>query len=424
MGSDAFQPIQGMSDLADPEISVWQTIEQSARNIFHRYGYAEVRTPILERTQVFHRSLGEGTDVVQKEMYQFEDRGGRSLALRPEGTAGVIRFVAGRLQAMQNARLYYLGPMFRSERPQAGRRRQFHQVGAEAIGAPNPRTDAEMIAMQAHLLREVGLTQFRIRLNTRGMPEDRIRVESGLKAALAPHLPELCEDCRRRWEANVLRILDCKNPRCGDLVSTLPPVTSWMSEEARAYLAQVTSTLDRLGLGYVLDPLLVRGLDYYVHTVWEITHPALGAQDAVAGGGRYRITFDQKAVEGVGFAVGMERLILAAQQEAPDAFAGEAFLVWLIAMDEALIEETLELAQTLRFRGVPCVMDLAGRSVKAQMKAADRGGATHVILRGPEEAERGVYQLKVMATGDQQERTLPELITTLVDYHRAHLARD
>lgn len=422
MGSDAFQPIQGMSDLAHPEVALWQVLEQRARSVFALYGYTEVRTPVLERASVFLRSLGEGTDVVQKEMYQFTDRGGRELALRPEGTAGVMRFVAGRMQDLQSARLYYLGPMFRSERPQAGRRRQFHQIGAEAIGAPNPRTDAEMIAMQMHLLRELGLGQCRLRLNTRGMPDDRARVEQGLRDALEPKLEVLCEDCRRRWKDNVLRILDCKQPGCRAVVAELPPVTHWMSDEARAYLDKVGALLGKLGIPFELDPLLVRGLDYYVHTVWEITHPALGAQDAISGGGRYAITFDRQTVEGVGFALGMERLLIAATAEGADRWVGEPFLVWLVPMDESLIDEAVELAQALRLRGVPCQMDLGGRSVKAQLKAADRHRATHVVLRGSQEAERGVYQLKTMATGEQRERTLAELMTDLVAYHRAHLA--
>lgn len=415
MTSEQFQPIPGMSDLASPEIHLWQHVEDVARQVLARYSFEEVRTPILERTSVFQRTLGDTTDVVRKEMYSFTDRGDRDLTLRPEGTAGVIRHVAGRGQDAQDARLYYLGPMFRSERPQAGRRRQFHQVGVEAVGAPCPAADAEMIALQAHLLSAWGLKGFQMEVNTRGLPEDRERVAIGLRNAVAARLPDLCDDCRRRHEENPLRILDCKNAQCREVVAGLPPVSTYMGDEARAYLEDVMQLLNRLEIPVTENPRLVRGLDYYVHTVWEVTCAELGAQDALAGGGRYELTFGNKTVEGVGFAVGMERVMAALmEQGANPADLAEQPVVWLISHGRDAFEENMILMQTLRMRGVSCGMDLQGRSTKAQMRAANRVRCRYVIIRGEHEMEEGTFQLKNMEDGVQEELDMPELMQRLM----------
>ncbi len=414
MTSDSFQPIQGMSDLAVPEIHLWQRLEDTARDLLSRYAFREVRTPILERTDVFERSLGDTTDVVRKEMYSFEDRGGRNLTLRPEGTAGVIRYVAGQGQDAQEARLYYIGPMFRSERPQAGRRRQFHQLGVEAIGAPCPAADAEAIALQAHLLGAWGLDEFRMEVNTRGLPEDRARVADGLRDALKTKRAELCEDCHRRYEENPLRILDCKKTECRDVVAGLPPVTSFMSVEARDYLRDVLQILKRLEIPVTENPRLVRGLDYYVHTVWEVTHVGLGAQDALSGGGRYALTLGNKTVEGVGFAMGLERVIAALTGQGMDPKSlAERPDVWLVSQGASAFDENLVLMQTLRMRGVSCGMDLQGRSMKAQMRAANRADSRYVIIRGEHEMEEGTFQLKNMEDGVQEELDMPDLIQRL-----------
>ena len=415
MAPDTFQPIQGMSDLAPPEIHRWQHVEATAREILHRYSFEEVRTPILERTEVFQRSLGDTTDVVQKEMYSFEDRGGRSLTLRPEGTAGVMRYIAGQAQAAQDARLYYIGPMFRSERPQAGRRRQFHQIGVEAVGAPCPAADAEIIALQADILRALGLKDFKLEWNTRGLPADRARVATGLQAALAPRRAALCENCRRRFDVNPLRVVDCKNEGCRAIVADIPPVTEFMSEEARAYRDDVARHLRHLQIPAEENPRLVRGLDYYVHTVWEITHTGLGAQDALSGGGRYALTLGKQTIEGVGFAMGLERVIaaLTAQGLEPARPAAQP-CVWLVAQGEPAFAENLLLMQSLRMRGVACAMDLRGRSMKAQMRAAHRAGSRYVIIRGEQEMEQGTFQLKDMEQGAQEELEMPALMARLL----------
>ena len=413
MASEEFQPIQGMSDLAYPEITIWQRLEDSARRMLSLYGFTEVRTPIVERRAVFERSLGDTTDVVQKEMYQFEDAGGRPLVLRPEGTAGITRYIAGLGQDGNGARVYYVGPMFRRERPQAGRRRQFHQFGAEAIGEANPYADAEMIAMQLHLLRTWGIEQAVLKINTRGMAADRTAVQQGMLDALTARRDRLCDDCRRRMEGNVLRVLDCKQPGCREVVAGLPPMTEYMAESSRDYLRDVLSILKRLDIPVVVDPLLVRGLDYYQHTVWEFSHRGLGAQDAMGAGGRYVINMGGREVAGVGFAMGLERVIMALKSERGEMKPEATPLVWIVTMDASLVETHLQLAQTLRLRGIACGIDLGGRSIKAQMRAAGRAGARWAILQGVVEEQKGLFMLKDMESGEQREVDLPALLEQL-----------
>lgn len=415
MGAEALQPIRGMSDIDAPDIHLWQHLEEAAREVLACYHFTEVRTPLVEYTSVFTRSLGDTTDVVQKEMYTFEDRGGRSLTLRPEGTAGIMRYVANAGQDAQDARIYYLGPMFRAERPAAGRRRQFHQLGVEAIGTPSAAADAEMIALQVHLLTRWGIRDFKLELNTRGLPADHVRVAEGLRNDLAAVRSELCEDCQRRFDENPLRIVDCKKPGCRSQVAKLPPVTGYMSAEARDYLQEVLTYLDALEIPATPNPYLVRGLDYYQHTVWEVTHTGLGAQDALAGGGRYHMQMGRQTCEGVGFAVGLERIlaVLQGQGRTGDEFAQRP-CVWLVSQGDGAFRENLILMQSLRMRGIEAAMDLGGRSMKAQMRAANRAQSRYVIIRGDEEMECGTFQLKNMADGTQQELELPELMERLI----------
>ncbi|MBM4156041.1 MAG: histidine--tRNA ligase [Lentisphaerae bacterium] len=411
MSSGGFSPLQGMSDIAPPEVGLWQRVESVARSLFPLYGFEEIRTPILERTPVFTRAIGEGTDVVQKEMYTFDDRGGRQVSLRPEGTAGVIRALCELGPDFAEARVFYIGPMFRAERPQAGRKRQFHQIGVEALGAPSPAADAECIAMQMHLVEQWGLGGAVLHVHTRGVAADQAAVRAGLIEAVRPHLGALCEECRRRHETHPLRILDCKNPGCRAVVDTLPPVMSFMAPESRAYLDEVVARLGALGVPAQVDPRLIRGLDYYEHTIWEITHAALGAQDALAGGGRYRIDLDGRAVEGVGFAMGVERVIMALMGAGVkvEDYRGRPDL-WLVAVGDRAREENLALAQQLRRRGAAVGLDTSGRSVKAQMRAANRRGAPWVAVRGDDELAAGRCQLKDMAAGAEQSVTVGELI--------------
>lgn len=408
--SAACQSVQGMSDVAAPEVRLWQRIERVGREVLARYGFAELRTPVVEFESLFTRSIGETTEVVQKEMYVFE-KGGRRLALRPEGTAGVMRHAAALGPAeTDGARWYYFGPMFRSERPQAGRRRQFHQCGVECLEPPSPLVDAEILALQVDLLRAWGLGDCEVRLNTRGEGGDHARVAAGLRAALETRQAELCEDCRRRISENVLRVLDCKQAACRAVVATLPPVTDFMDASSREYLAKVAELLDGLGLAYRIDPLLVRGLDYYEHTVWEIAGTALGAQNAVAGGGRYRMALGGRELVGVGFAIGLERVVSVLQSLGRDADLLEPLppLVWLVGLGEAALRRNLALMQQLRMAGIACRM-APGGSMKSQMRAANKSGAGWAVIRGDDELAQGVVGLKDMISGVQETMPLDQL---------------
>ncbi len=414
MATNAFQPIQGMSDIAPPDIYIWRMIEERAREVFARYRFDEIRTPALEKNELFTHSLGDTTDVVTKEMYTLEDRGGRKLSLRPEGTAGAIRYVASGGEETAGARVFYMGPMFRCERPQAGRKRQFHQIGVEAVGAPNPLADAEVIALQVHLLAAWGLKGAKVRLNTIGMPEDRTAVLEGLREAIRPRLSELPEEAQQRFETNVLRLLDSKDEAVQKVIADIPPVIEFMSAESRAYLNTVIETLKKLEIDVTVDARLVRGLDYYVHTVWEVVHGGLGAQNALAGGGRYRIHLDKRAVDGVGFAIGVERVIAALEAGGITAAQFAPIPpVFIVSLGDAALSENLMLLQMLRQRGVACEMELSARKVQAQMRRADKTGAQTVIIRGDTELEKGTFVVKNMADGSQREVELPELIKLL-----------
>ncbi|NLF93241.1 MAG: histidine--tRNA ligase [Oligosphaeraceae bacterium] len=404
------EPLPGTSDLWEPEVLDWINLENQSRNIFARYGYAELRTPIFERTDVFVRNLGNETDVVQKEMYTFQDRGGRSLTLRPEGTAGVMRAIANKgLEQGEEARVFYFGPMFRGERPAAGRRRQFHQIGVEAVGSNSPWMDAECIAMLVHFLAELGIRGSRVLLNTRGLPEDRQAISQALLDYFQPHSRELCEDCQRRLSTNVWRMLDCKNPACHEIALGAPQILSLMGETSRTFFAQVCAGLTELGVEYELAPRMVRGLDYYVHTVFEITHPGLGAQDALAGGGRYRISLpgDKRTFEGIGFAAGMERLLLARESLGLQSPPTSRTDTYIVSLGAPAIPVGLRLAGELRQAGLGgrVKADFSNRSLKAQMRSANRENASRVLILGVAELSQGSVICRNMTTSAQV--TLP-----------------
>ena len=408
------QPLQGMSDIISPEVEVWQTLETRAREVLARFDFREVRTPIVEMASVYLHSLGDTSDIVQKQMYAFETRGGKQVCLRPEGTAGVMRHLAGRGQEAQDARVYYTGPMFRAERPQAGRRRQFHQLGVECMGAPSPEQDAEVIALQAALFEAWELGPVSFQLNTRGSPADFPRILEGLRGELEARKADLCEDCQRRMDSNVLRVLDCKVPGCKDIVQELSPITTWMDPESLAYFDRVRKTLDLLKVPYEVNPLLVRGLDYYQHAIWEVTSEALGAQDALSGGGRYRMAMGKTELEGVGFGIGMERVLLALSAEKQAQFSADAKpLVMLVAQNDAAREANLALAAELRQAGLRARMDLTGKSMKAQMKAAGRQNASTVLIRGEAELTSGTVQWRDMVSSEQREVSLQNIVELL-----------
>ena len=408
------EPLPGTSDIWEPETLDWIQLETAARDVFHRYGYSEIRTPIFERTDVFVRSLGTETDVVQKEMYTFEDRGHRSLTLRPEGTAGVIRAIANHgLDQGDEARVFYFGPMFRGERPAAGRRRQFHQVGVETVGSNSPWQDVEVIAMLTHFLERIGLKGGKVNINTRGLPEDRAQVSAALKAYFAPHAPEMCEDCQRRLETNVWRMLDCKNDACKAIAEKAPKIIDLLGAESRDYFEKVCRGLQEVGVDYQFEPRLVRGLDYYIHTVFEVTHSGLGAQDALAGGGRYRITFpgSKNAVEGIGFAAGMERLLLARESLGIKTQPGRDADVMILCLGDEAIVPGLRLTRTLRgqFDTLRIKTDFSGRSMKAQMRGANKANARLAVIIGENELAQGIALCRDMATSEQTEVQLDQL---------------
>ncbi|MFA5205226.1 MAG: histidine--tRNA ligase [Lentisphaeria bacterium] len=399
------EPLLGTADIAEPEVREWVLLENRARELFARYGYGELRTPVIERTDVFVRGLGDETDVVKKEMYTFEDRGGRSVTLRPEGTAGVMRAIANQgLAEGEERRVFYLGPMFRGERPAAGRRRQFHQVGVEAVGRASPLLDAECIAMLLHFLESVGIPDGELLLNTRGSAEDRPVAAAALKEYFAPRLAGLCEDCRRRFETNVWRMLDCKVEGCQETILGAPAVTNLLGPESTAYFAAVRRCLDSLGVRYRVEPRLVRGLDYYEHTVFEVVHGGLGAQNALAGGGRYALYLpgNDRPLRGVGFAAGLERLLLARASLGQAAAEAAGMDAYLVSLGERALAASQALAMELRRAGLRVLADTAGRSMKAQMRSADKARSRFTLIRGDTELDGGTVQCKDMAAGTQE----------------------
>jgi histidyl-tRNA synthetase len=414
--AERMEPVPGTADIWEPELSSWRLLEEGARSVFARYGYSEVRTPVFERTELFVRGIGGETDVVQKEMYTFADRGGRSLTLRPEGTAGVMRAMAGQgLAEGEERRVFYLGPMFRGERPAAGRRRQFHQVGVEAVGRASPALDAECIAMLLHYLEELGIRDSRLLLNSRGTAADRPAVSAALRAWFTPRIEGMCEDCRRRLAGNVHRILDCKADVCQASIDGAPRMTDLLGAESRAFFAAVCARLEALGIPCEVAPRLVRGLDYYEHTVFEVTHAGLGAQNALAGGGRYAITLPglERPVEGVGWAAGMERLLLARESLGLGAAPRPAADLYVAALGAEALGAGLVLAQALRRHGWRVLAETGERSLKAQLRAANRCGARLALIRGDDELRAATVLVKDLVNPGQEAVALTQLDTHL-----------
>ncbi len=411
-----FAPPPGTADIFAAEARRWRTLENTAASVFSRYGYGELRTPIFEYTEVFQRGLGGETEVVQKEMYTFEDRGGRSLTLRPEGTAGVMRALSNTdvLNGVEQ-RVYYCGPMFRGERPAAGRRRQFHQVGVENVGRVAPLIDAECIAMLMEFLRELGITDAKLAINTRGVTADRGPAGELLRNYFAKYIDTMCDDCKARLERNVWRILDCKQEACRQVVAGAPDYVASFSDESRAYFDEVQAALTALGIPFTVDPLLVRGLDYYVHTVFEVSHSGLGAQTAVAGGGRYELFLpgQNRPVPGVGFAAGMERLLMVQDALNLNPPGVDPASFYLVGLGAAARMANLKLATRLRRSGITVALELEERSFKAQLRSANKSGARFAVIRGDAELAKGVAVVKSMADGSQNEIPEEELFDFL-----------
>jgi len=409
-----FSVPRGTSDILPPDIPVWQDIEAKARQVIQNYGYKEIRTPIFEETELFVRSMGHSSDIVQKQMLTIASQKQESaeeamggLSLRPESTASIVRaYIQNSLDRKEGlSKLFYIGPMFRGERPQKGRLRQFHQIGVEAIGpdSSHPYLDAEVIALSINILKGLGLKDFQVKINTLGSEEDKANFSKWLREKLQPDIKKLCPDCQQRFERNVFRILDCKNKDCKSVVGRLEIGYGHLSRQSQGHFDSVKKALSSLGIEYEEAPCLVRGLDYYTHTVFEITDASLGSQDALGAGGRYNNLVKQLGgpqVDAIGFALGIERIILALpKHEGPAAVALTAFI---IAMDESAQSKAFEILNVLRCEDIASDMSYRVASMKSQMRLADKSGAPYVVIIGEDELKRDCVTLKNMEKGSQE----------------------
>ncbi len=403
----AFQVLKGMKDVMPGESAKWQYVERIMRELCAKHGFCEVRTPVLEHTELFLRGVGSTTDIVQKEMYTFTDKGDRSVTLKPEGTAGVVRaFVeSGLAGGALPVKMFYLNaPIFRYERPQAGRLREHHQFGIEMFGAKNAAADAECIALVFDLLGRLGVTGLSANINSIGCKECRPKYSAALREYLKDNLDNLCGTCKTRYEQNPLRILDCKEEKCKAICAGAPKTIDCLCDECKEHFESLKACLDALNIPYTVNPMIVRGLDYYTKTVFEVVSDALGAQSAVCGGGRYDYLVEEvggPSVPAVGFGMGMERLIIMLEnmgiplpeQKTPD--------VYIASMGDNAFMAAMKLAYTLRDEGIFAEFDHVGRSFKAQFKFADKIGAKSVIVIGDSELETGEYKLKNMRDGSE-----------------------
>lgn len=407
------QAPKGMKDVTPKESYKWQRVEALAREICAAYGYAETRTPVLEHTELFLRGVGDTTDIVQKEMYTFTDKGSRSVTLKPEGTAGVVRmFLENRLSCeAQPTKMYYLYcPVFRYDKPQAGRLREHHQFGIEVFGAPRASADAEVVALACALIRGLGVEKLSVNINSIGCPACRKTYNDALKAYLRENYETLCETCKTRFEKNPIRILDCKEERCQSVVDGAPKTLDYLCDDCEAHFAELRSCLEALGIEYLVDPMIVRGLDYYTKTVFEIISTEGAYKGTVCGGGRYDGLIAELGgpdMPAVGFGMGMERLLLVAESFCPIS-APRPLEVYVAALGDAARARGLRLASELREAGVSAEFDHAGRSFKAQFKYADKLGARRVAVLGEDELGRGVVKLKDMAVGGERELPLAD----------------
>ena len=414
-----FKVPKGTQDILPGQTEKWQKVEKVIRDLCKVYRYNEIRTPMFESTELFQRGVGDTTDIVQKEMYTFEDKGGRSLTLRPEGTASSVRaYVEHKMfgNADQPIKLYYTGPMFRYERQQAGRYRQFVQFGVEAIGSKDPAIDAEVMALAMDVYKSLGLTELKLVINSLGDKETRDAHRGALIQHFEPVIGDLCTDCQSRLEKNPLRILDCKVDAKHPAMASAPALTNYLTEESSKYFEQVKNYLDVLGIPYEVDPNLVRGLDYYNHTAFEImiTGDGFGSITTLCGGGRYNgLVEDIGGPEspGIGFAMSIERLLLALEAKGIELDVENKLDMYVVAMNEEAKLKAVELVAKFRKAGITAEMDYLNRKMKAQMKAADRQGAKFVIVLGESELEEQAVNVKEMETGNQEKVPFADLVT-------------
>ncbi|MGH2374579.1 MAG: histidine--tRNA ligase [bacterium] len=407
-GKKAVQVPRGMRDIVPGEVERWQGVEAAVHDLAARYGFREIRTPLVEHAEVFLRTVGEATDMAEKEMYTFTDRGDRVLALRPEGTAAVMRAYLqhGGASWPQPVKLYYIAPMFRYDRPQEGRYRQHVQFGAEIIGAPGPAADAEVLSLPIRLMQRLGLADIEVHLNSVGDPVCRPKYIEALRAYFAEHLDALCADCRRRLETNPLRVLDCKREGCHAVARGAPTIIGYLDAACRAHFEGVQAQFDALGIRYALDPFIVRGLDYYTRTAVEVFSGRLGAQNAMFGGGRYDGLAEQlggRPTPSVGFGFGLDRLLLVFEKEglrAPEVRGG--LDAYVITIGEPSAREGLRLVDELRRAGIAADHDLLERGVNAQMRHADRLGARVALIVGEAELAAREVTVRTLSTGEER----------------------
>ncbi|MDF2960722.1 MAG: histidyl-tRNA synthetase [Paenibacillus sp.] len=401
----SIQKPKGTQDLLPGEVEKWQYIEAKARELCERFNYREIRTPIFEHTELFQRGVGETTDIVEKEMYTFLDKGDRSISLRPEGTAGVVRaYVENKLYGEPDvSKLFYIGPMFRYEQPQAGRYRQLHQFGVEAFGSVDPSIDAEVIALGFTFYSEVGIKDVTVEINSVGNPSCRAVYREKIQEFFAPVKDKLCKDCQSRYDRNPMRILDCKiDQKYGE---GAPTILEYLDEECTVHFGKVQEHLTAMNIPFRINPRLVRGLDYYTHTAFEYKAAGIGAIDTIGGGGRYNGLVGQiggNDQPGVGLGLGLERTLLILQAQGAGLPTVKPLDVYLIGLGEAAEKEVTTLLQKLRLAGLKAEKDYLGRKIKAQMKSADRFQALFVAILGDDELARGEITVKAMATGEQQ----------------------
>jgi histidyl-tRNA synthetase len=409
-----FRTLKGTKDILPTEAAAWQYVESVIRRVMHTFNYQEIRTPVFEQTGLFARSIGELTDIVSKEMYTFLDRSEESVTLRPEGTASALRaYIQNNLGGQaQLTKLYYIGPMFRQERPQAGRLRQFHQFGAEVLGGSSPQLDVEMMTLPLEIYKQLGITQFALKINSVGCEKCRPAYKQLLQTELRKVLTQLSQDSQLRVEQNPLRVLDSKEEKDRELTSGIPLMNEHLCEACTIHFASVRSLLDALKIPYEVDGRLVRGLDYYTKTAFEITSTALGSQDALAGGGRYDLLVEElggKQTPGVGFAAGIERLLMVLAKLEKNTIPSSAPVLYFVGLDDAARIWAFLKTNELRQNGICAEVDYLGRSIKSQMREADRLQAQYVVVIGEREMRSNSAWLKNMRTGEETAISLDKI---------------
>jgi histidyl-tRNA synthetase len=414
-----YTALQGTKDLLPEDSFKWKYIEEKIREVLSLYNYKEIRTPIFEQTELFKRSIGQDTDIVQKEMYTFQDQGKRSLTLRPEGTASIVRaFIEHSLGEKSSlVKLFYFGPMFRQERPQKGRLREFYQYGAEVIGSLDPLVDAELIDLGVRINNAFGLENLKLHLNSIGCKNCRPAHRDAFNKFVKDKIDKFCQECQIRLNRNPLRIFDCKNEGCIEALKDAPMILDYLDSECKEHFQKVRDYLDKLGIKYILDGRLVRGLDYYTRTTFEIKSESLGAQDTLIGGGRYDLLVSElggKDTPAIGFAAGMERLVMVLEMQKKFPPENERLDLFIAPLGEEAKSLGLKLLKDLREKGLRCDLDFLNRSLKSQLKEADRQKAKKVLIIGEDELKKGKGTLRDMESKEQKEIEFEKLVQELV----------